>query len=96
MSRQPSVTKLHAQSNGTGDNNHISGDAILSNGPVVVPPGVAAKPPQVGVIWLLSPFLNHMFLSVIILLFSHISFVLHNCNYRTQEYVKMSCLQIIA
>lgn len=47
LSRQPSVTKLLPQSNGTGDNNHAGGDAILSNGPVVAPPAVATKPPQV-------------------------------------------------
>ena len=88
LSRQPSVTKLHPQSNGTGDNNHVVGDAILSNGPVVAPPGVATKPPQVRVVWLLSPLLNHMFLSMIILLSSvifHILFVFRNCNYRAQE-----------
>lgn len=47
LSRQPSVTKLHPQSNGTGDNDHVGGDAILTNGPVVAPPSGTTKVPQV-------------------------------------------------
>ena len=55
LSRQPSVTKLHPQSNGTGDNDHVGGDAILTNGPVVAPPSGTTKVPQVR---LLSWFVN--------------------------------------
>ena len=69
LSRQPSVTKAHPNSN--GDSNHIGGATVpsLSNGPVVAPPGGTTNSPQVSEVCLSARFAVNYSSSIIIMYF---------------------------
>ena len=69
LSRQPSVTKVHPNSN--GDSNHVGAATVssLSNGPVVAPPGGITNSPQVREVHRSSRFSVNYSSSIIIMYF---------------------------